>query len=676
MEYQLLAPRPEPPLVLNVKDFGAIGDGVTDDTAAIQEALDAVPATGATVHLPAGTYLVSITEGNEALTIALTLPRKGITITGAGIDATTVKLASGQPDYKAILSDATANGTTDLSGLTVRGLTFDQNSAGNVITDVAPESALFAGGKSRFVIRANTGSRITVAECRFTNCDNVNTVAANSTNAHYVTVRNCTFDATGAHSPKHDHSSIYTHASKVEIAGNTFVGGGISATTAIETHGDTQTVRGNRSVGYFCFANITGVSVSSIGIVVDGNIARGVGTGIVLWSRTYTGNNSGYGMEDVLIQGNTIEVDLDAWAAVVSYKCGVSLDAGGTLPVHNVFIRDNIIRYKAFTTVPTSTDNLSSGIQWYRTAALTGSDVNVDISRNIIERPPAAGFYISPNATTTKRLTFLDNLVLNPGQGDSPNFVSSFKAGFILVGSYEGARIVGNTIVDDRDTHILSKGVDASLVTSTVNCEHRSNVLRVADGANVTAFTGASGTAWRQAEAVTGLFTATRYYTAPASARTTASLADGTACAHPFWVGQATAFDRIGINVTTLIAASVVHLGIYEDNGRGSPGVLELDAGTVDSSSTGAKEITIAKTLLSGLHWLTVVPQGGAPTMQAHNGSLYPVGAGALATAVGAGGNLSGVVTAAAAVPGALPAAFPTISNYQAFSPVVALRAA
>ena len=42
---------------VNVKDFGAVGDGVTDDTAAIQAALDHVAANGGTLYFPAGTYL-------------------------------------------------------------------------------------------------------------------------------------------------------------------------------------------------------------------------------------------------------------------------------------------------------------------------------------------------------------------------------------------------------------------------------------------------------------------------------------------------------------------------------------------------------------------------------------------------------------------------------------------
>lgn len=44
---------------LNVKDFDAKGDGVTDDTAAIQAAHDELPSTGGKIRLPAGIYLAS-----------------------------------------------------------------------------------------------------------------------------------------------------------------------------------------------------------------------------------------------------------------------------------------------------------------------------------------------------------------------------------------------------------------------------------------------------------------------------------------------------------------------------------------------------------------------------------------------------------------------------------------
>ena len=43
---------------LNVRDFGAVGDGASDDTAAIQKALDAAGERGAIVTVPAGVYAV------------------------------------------------------------------------------------------------------------------------------------------------------------------------------------------------------------------------------------------------------------------------------------------------------------------------------------------------------------------------------------------------------------------------------------------------------------------------------------------------------------------------------------------------------------------------------------------------------------------------------------------
>jgi polygalacturonase len=59
---------PASPLVVNVKDKGAKGDGQTDDTAAIQAAIDQVAGTKGTVLVPNGTYLVDA-AGNDRLAL-------------------------------------------------------------------------------------------------------------------------------------------------------------------------------------------------------------------------------------------------------------------------------------------------------------------------------------------------------------------------------------------------------------------------------------------------------------------------------------------------------------------------------------------------------------------------------------------------------------------------------
>lgn len=44
--------------VLDVRNYGAIGDGAHNDTAAIQAAINALPADGGTVYVPGGTYMI------------------------------------------------------------------------------------------------------------------------------------------------------------------------------------------------------------------------------------------------------------------------------------------------------------------------------------------------------------------------------------------------------------------------------------------------------------------------------------------------------------------------------------------------------------------------------------------------------------------------------------------
>jgi polygalacturonase len=58
-------PRPASSFVVNVKDKGARGDGGTDDTSAIQAAIDEVAGKGGTVLIPDGTYMVNAIADNR-----------------------------------------------------------------------------------------------------------------------------------------------------------------------------------------------------------------------------------------------------------------------------------------------------------------------------------------------------------------------------------------------------------------------------------------------------------------------------------------------------------------------------------------------------------------------------------------------------------------------------------
>jgi hypothetical protein len=88
--------------------------------------------------------------------------------------------------------------------------------------------------------------------------------------------------------------------------------------------------------------------------------------------------------------------------------------------------------------------------------------------------------------------------------------------------------------------------------------------------------------------------------------------------AQPFYVEKTVTFDRYAIEVTTAVASSSIKLLIYSDS-NGLPNSLVLNAGTVDSSTTGTKELTISQSLTGGqVYWLVLVSNSN-PQVRAIN---------------------------------------------------------
>jgi len=131
---------------VNVKQYGAVGDGVADDTAAIQAAADAVSASGGgVVYYPAGTYLVSrgITttdSGTQHLAIRL---NNFVYHKGAGIDATKIHLADGSDCHVFYQFQADHCGVSDMTidanraNQTVQNPSTGNDPAGIIIIDLA-----------------------------------------------------------------------------------------------------------------------------------------------------------------------------------------------------------------------------------------------------------------------------------------------------------------------------------------------------------------------------------------------------------------------------------------------------------------------------------------------------------------------------------------------------------
>lgn len=112
-------------IMYSVRNFGATGDGVSDDTAAIAAAIIALPA-GGVLYFPAGTYLVS----NIAL-------KSNITVRGAGWQSI-IKLKAGVTGGGLPVNNCVT--IHNVSGVTVRDISLDGNRTNNATSGASADS--------------------------------------------------------------------------------------------------------------------------------------------------------------------------------------------------------------------------------------------------------------------------------------------------------------------------------------------------------------------------------------------------------------------------------------------------------------------------------------------------------------------------------------------------------
>jgi hypothetical protein len=127
---------------INVLDYGAVGDGVNDDTAPIQAAIDAAPPEGGVVYLPSGVYKTTDT---------LIWPiRKHLTLAGAGSSGS----GDGATQVPATAIIYTGSGVC----LQMHGTSWDLNQVGGILRDLYIKGSGSGGSTIGVSLRWASGS--------------------------------------------------------------------------------------------------------------------------------------------------------------------------------------------------------------------------------------------------------------------------------------------------------------------------------------------------------------------------------------------------------------------------------------------------------------------------------------------------------------------------------------
>jgi len=418
---------------VSVRDFGAKGDGVTDDRAAIQAAIDSAK-TGAVYFPPAPKgYLIAPAPGKKTF---LEL-RSNVQLIGEGDPV--IRVAGSSGPYDSVIYA----GLCDYC--VIQDLTIDSNIMLNPIKDKAE---LYAHG--RFEIAFGAGQHIRVERVTIENSSSVNSIVA-GVPARDISVTHCTFKLIGddPNHIAHDYSALYIHGIGATIEGNSFTAarrGAPAAVTAIETHGSRMLISGNVVTDFAAGMNVTGIApFDSVENVVRGNTITGAMVGIEVWSNAYAGHSSGYGINGLTITDNKIVLNQTSYTGLKLGEmaaAGIAVQPNANLPIAHVDITNNKVSFDLEnSTRPANT--ASMGIGWWSSVGQTAEGFLIE--GNTIENAPLAGIRL---AAELKHCKIRNNTIKNAGSSLDQAIPIGYKTPIFIAGTPA-------TEVEIADNHIL-----------------------------------------------------------------------------------------------------------------------------------------------------------------------------------------------------------------------------
>lgn len=426
------------PVLFNVKQYGAKGDGTTDDTAAIQAAINAVPASGGTVLFPPGIYIVAPTR-TRCIAIKSNLRLSG---TGA---ASVLKIKNGTGDWHRLLSPRDLGMTVD--NVIIEDLSFDSNIINNPSSNLTEK----VDATYQAFILVYAGHHIQVRRCRFAPCSGVWAVALNGETIRDCAVTDCYFHFVMRDgNPDYDNAMIYIEGTTYTLSGNRFetaITPGRGGRTCMEAHGGSAAVFGNTSVGFQTGLNIAGSYFAgglSGDVICRDNTFTDALQAILLWP---IAPNI---LKNVTVTNNTI---------ALAQRAHGNADTGGVA----VLFSPQAPRLASVITITKNTIRFQdegagrSGDFYYNSAGIglhnLGGVAGCVIDGNVIERAPSSGILIGnaePGQRLFQTIRVTNNTLVNPGQ--NLGFPTDFRSGVLVNSSATHIEIANTTITDTFPT--------------------------------------------------------------------------------------------------------------------------------------------------------------------------------------------------------------------------------